>query len=45
VVCLRVHRGLVIFLSPSINVLQLFGVLLGGICICTTGSLRIVKGR
>lgn len=38
--------GLIIFLSPLINVLQLFGVLLllGGICIYTTGSLRIVRG-
>lgn len=38
--------GLVIFLSPLINVLQLFGILLvlGGILIYTTGSLRVVKG-
>jgi asparagine N-glycosylation enzyme membrane subunit Stt3 len=38
--------GLVIFLSPLINVLQLFGILLvlGGILIYTTGSLRVVSG-
>jgi hypothetical protein len=38
--------GLVIFLSPLINVLQLFGLLLvlGGVLICTTGSLQIVQG-
>lgn len=38
--------GLVIFLSPLINVLQLFGILLvlGGILIYTTGSLRVVRG-
>lgn len=38
--------GLIIFLSPLINVLQLFGVLLvlGGVLICTTGSLRVVSG-